>query len=1256
MKDWSNLAKIIYKRTYARKDNGVLENWEDTVRRYVHGNTKDFDVSQEEKDKLIKYGIERKGIPAGRGIWFSGSPQQDRIGGKALNNCWGIDSANWENFVLAQDLLMTGGGVGLSVEHKFVSKLPKVKPDVKIVHKGTNDADFIVPDSREGWCDLTYRVLESFFKTGKSFSYSTVCVRGYGQPIKGFGGTASGPIPLVNFVENLCTILQRRQGKHIRPIDAGDIICATGEMVVAGNVRRSAIILLGDPWDKEYLHAKRWDLGTIPSYRSCANYSVICEDVEDLHPSFWKTYQHGEPFGIVNRKAIQAYGRMGEIKKDSAWLTNPCVVGDTLILTDKGYKKIKDCEGNKELVWNGFEWSTVVPMKTGENQPLMEIKFSSGQTLICTPAHKFHLQNGKDVVVKRADELNLNDKLIKHDRPILHSNNDWSNAYSQGFYAGDGDSGGSLILVYKPKYPVISRLNSSYIGKEDTKQNRIRVKLNFNVKEKTYVPFDLSVASKLDWLAGLVDSDGSLTTDGSLQVGSIHEEFLLDVQLMLTTLGCSSKVTLMYAGNIKDIKGKLYKCQPSYRLLIGAAQVESLYNLGMRCSRIDLSSVKPDRDATRFITPTSIKLLDYTEDVYCYNEPKRHLGFFNGVLTGNCAEACLECYEPCVSGDTQIITKNSIQPIASLLDKPVEIWNGSEWSTVTPRITGYNRELYRVKFGDGSYLDCTSNHKFSVKNRFESEWKKVTTLEIEKLLLESKYTLQIQPTTLPYNTDGKSIHSPYTLGVAVGDGSIDKDTVYLFLYGVKQTLPVEGEFISEINKSDRLGTVVRVKTDLNHSLVSSLKSDPSGFKYLEDTSTEDVLKFVAGLADTDGSLAGNGIRIYISQENRARHLQLILTKNGVKSSVNLFSKAGSTTNKGVRKHDLWYLQLDGENSKKIPTSRLNPTGNPVRSKGKYQTVRSIEKLEGLHTTYCFDEPLKHMGMFNNVLTYQCNLQEIPLMNLDSEDEFVEVARLLHRYGKRVSLAEYHDERINKVVHKNYRIGTGITGCLASTLFNPKTLDRVYDAIQKENEAYSKTLGIPESIRTTVVKPSGTVSKVTDQMGYEGIHPAFSKYMIQRVRFAANDPLVGLLQKAGHVVEPEQRLDNTVNHGTMVVDFYQQAPEGYPVADGDWDTWRQLETLKMAQKHWADQAVSVTVYYKKDDIPKIKEWLATNLSEIKTISFLCHNDHGFIQAPKEAISEEQYHKLSKKVSPIDVDEVSAGDLESMECEGGACPIK
>lgn len=333
---------------------------------------------------------------------------------------------------------------------------------------------------------------------------------------------------------------------------------------------------------------------------------------------------------------------------------------------------------------------------------------------------------------------------------------------------------------------------------------------------------------------------------------------------------------------------------------------------------------------------------------------------------------------------------------------------------------------------------------------------------------------------------------------------------------------------------------------------------------------------------------------------------------------------------------------------------------------EFEEIESIEYLTETADVYDLSVEDTHNFFANRICVHNCaeatledgepcNLQEIALPNLLNEEEFIESAKLMHRWGKRVTTEKYHQPKCDAVVKRNRRIGTGITGCLQSDLFNPETLDRVYQAIQEENRDYSRALNIPESIRTTVIKPSGTISKVFDS--FEGVHPAYSRYIIQRVRFSGNDALLPFLREAGHYMEPTVRFDGTLDHNTQVVDFYVAAPDNAPVADEDWTTWKQLDVLKMAQKHWADQAVSVTVYYKQSEIEQLKAWLKDNLKYLKTISFLCHSEHGFKQAPKEKISKEQYEKLSAKIKPINTDNAGDGSLQSsLECEGGACPVK
>jgi ribonucleotide reductase alpha subunit len=242
------------------------------------------------------------------------------------HNCWMTTISKVEDFQFLMDHLMVGGGVGFTVERAVVHDLPKIKPVARIVHERTNDADFIVPDSRQGWSALLGKVLDSYFNTGASFSYSTILIRGFGAPLKTFGGTASGPEVLIEGIADICKILDARVGKKIRSVDALDICNIIGKIVVAGSARRSAQIAIGDPDDFLYLRAKNWAKGDIPAWRGNSNNSIFADSYDEIIDEFWKGYDgSGEPYGLINRDLIRKTGRLGEKINDSKVIgTNPC--------------------------------------------------------------------------------------------------------------------------------------------------------------------------------------------------------------------------------------------------------------------------------------------------------------------------------------------------------------------------------------------------------------------------------------------------------------------------------------------------------------------------------------------------------------------------------------------------------------------------------------------------------------------------------------------------------------------------------------------------------------------------------------------------------------------------------------------------------------------------------------------------------------------------------------------------------------------
>ena len=321
---FSTVGYITYKRTYARRldEADITSNTEEfpqTVERVIKATNDQLgcNFTEAEQERLRKYLTELKGTVAGRFLWQLGTDTVGKLGLASLQNCaFTVIDEPVRPFTWAMDLLMLGSGVGYNIQKKNVEKLPEVNINFTAPTRlDSNDADFIVPDSREGWVSLLGKTLKAAFLSVKepTFTYSTVLVRGRGAVIKGFGGTASGPEDLCEGIAKVSTILEKRAGKKLRPIDCLDIMNIIGAIVVAGNVRRSAQIAIGDADDVEYLLAKRWDMGNIPSWRAMSNNSVVCNDIKDLHEYFWDGYEgKGEPYGLINLRLSRKIGRLGD--------------------------------------------------------------------------------------------------------------------------------------------------------------------------------------------------------------------------------------------------------------------------------------------------------------------------------------------------------------------------------------------------------------------------------------------------------------------------------------------------------------------------------------------------------------------------------------------------------------------------------------------------------------------------------------------------------------------------------------------------------------------------------------------------------------------------------------------------------------------------------------------------------------------------------------------------------------------------------
>lgn len=338
--------------------------------------------------------------------------------------------------------------------------------------------------------------------------------------------------------------------------------------------------------------------------------------------------------------------------------SNLCVAPETKILTTNGYEVISDLEDQDVVVWNGEEWSKTKVVKTGKNQKLIKVTTDFNHVIECTPYHKFYVQvgslgRGGKIIEKRAADLKTGDRLIKFKLPVIEGDKVLDNAYTNGFYSGDGCFYNGIQMTYlygdkKELLPFITAVKSLNENSED----RIIIRHNGTLEDKFFVPTnEYTVESRLEWLAGICDSDGTVARNGeteSIQIGSIHLSFLQDIQMMLQTLGITSTISTGPAEGYRSMPlnngtggyGDFY-CQQAYRLLINSNGLFKLSELGFKTHRLKWLKRRPHRECDRFVTIATVEDTGRYDDTYCFTEPKRHMGMFNGVLTGNCNEVNL---------------------------------------------------------------------------------------------------------------------------------------------------------------------------------------------------------------------------------------------------------------------------------------------------------------------------------------------------------------------------------------------------------------------------------------------------------------------------------------------------------------------------------------------------------------------------------------------------------------------------------------
>ena len=419
----------------------------------------------------------------------------------------------------------------------------------------------------------------------------------------------------------------------------------------------------------------------------------------------WKTItlsqvETGEPYILykdhVNRKSNQK--NVGTIKS-----SNLCVAPETMVLTETGYHPIASLVDTDVDVWNGETFSRTTVHQTGTDQLLLTVTCDNGTELRCTPYHKFFVETGKDtkssnVIVVEAKDLTVGMRLARFDVPTINlpePDEPMKYPYTQGLFAADGtymttsegdhrceykqndevdapfckyhsdstatyDDDGSMccaeIIANKPmlwlygdKKALREHVTWRYAN-DHPAADRLDLALPYDVEPKYFVPINHDIAAKLRWLEGYLDGDGCVLENNgikNIQVASVHKDFFIQVKYLLQTLGVNVNIKKARdAGRLPmpDGRGGLkdYDCKTVWRFNIDCISVSHLVDLGFAPKRLVLGTLrKPKNPNNRFIKISGIVDKGERSDTFCFNEPLKHAGIFNGILSHNCSEVVL---------------------------------------------------------------------------------------------------------------------------------------------------------------------------------------------------------------------------------------------------------------------------------------------------------------------------------------------------------------------------------------------------------------------------------------------------------------------------------------------------------------------------------------------------------------------------------------------------------------------------------------
>lgn len=694
------LGEFIYYRTYSRwiEEENRRETWIETVDRYMGFMEENLgDKLTAEEYKEVREGIlNQEAMPSMRLLQFAGRATKST--NVCAYNCSFIAPSRIQDFAEIVYISMCGTGVGFSVENQNVQQLPQIKKQT-----GEKLPAHLIADSKEGWADALTLGLKTWFD-GKDIEFDYSALRPAGARLKTMGGKSSGPDPLRSLLSFTRTKILKKQGRRLSNLDVHDIICKIGEIVVAGGVRRSALISLSDLDDTEMRDAKKGQFYLSEPQRSLANNSAVYTQkptAEEFMEEWIALMKSGSgERGIFNRGGLAKTLPERRLKVLKGYIgelgTNPCVTNDTWVMTENGPNQVKNLiDAPFQAIINGEAHSSFGFFKTGEKD-VFEVKTTRGFKFKATNNHKVLTVEYKTRKVQRNVWKEVQD-LIPGDKIILHNHQEleWSGKGSKdegwllGNLLGDGniEKSGKVNLDYWGENQVsmmehaANLVHATVNGRSDlaghiAKTGYARVgSVNLG---KLAASYNLTHSHKLitetieetssdfhqGFLAGWFDADGSVQGNQlkgvSVRLSSNSLPNLESAERMLARLGIISSIYKnRRQGELRSLPDgrgdyKSYWCEANHELIITGKNISVFrerigFRDNLKQSQLNILLNKYARNLNQesFSAEVSEVAFIGKKEVYDCQVPNINAFDGNGIYLHNCGEIILQSRQFC---------------------------------------------------------------------------------------------------------------------------------------------------------------------------------------------------------------------------------------------------------------------------------------------------------------------------------------------------------------------------------------------------------------------------------------------------------------------------------------------------------------------------------------------------------------------------------------------------------------------------------